>query len=155
MVLAQGNIAPDFKLMGTDNTTHSLSEYRGKKVVLYFYPKDDTPGCTKEACEFRDALSQIKELDTEVIGVSKDNVMSHVKFTNKYNLNFMLLADMTGKVCEEYGVIGKKNIFGVASIGILRSTFIIDRNGKIAKVFSPVKVDGHKDEVIGALKEIN
>lgn len=154
MVLEQGIKAPDFKLMGTDNQAHSLSEYKGKRVVLYFYPKDDTPGCTAEACDFRDAMSEIRESGTEVLGVSKDNVMSHVKFTNKYNLNFMLLADMTGKVCEEYGVIGKKNIFGNLSIGIIRSTFLIDKEGKIAKVFSPVKVTGHRQEVIEALKAI-
>lgn len=154
MVLSQGIKAPNFKLMGTDNQAHCLSDYMGKKVVLYFYPKDDTPGCTAEACDFRDAMSQIKQADTEVLGVSKDSVMSHVKFTNKYNLNFLLLADMTGKVCEEYGVIGKKNIFGHISQGIIRSTFLIDKEGKIAKVFSPVKVMGHKNEVIESLKVI-
>ncbi|MGI0141091.1 MAG: thioredoxin-dependent thiol peroxidase [Candidatus Micrarchaeales archaeon] len=154
MVLAEGTAAPDFKLMGTDNKAHSLGEFRGKKVVLYFYPKDDTPGCTKEACAFRDAMSEIKETDTEVVGVSKDNVMSHVKFTNKYNLNFMLLADMTGKVHEEYGVVGKKSMWGKFFMGTVRSTFIINREGKIVKVFSPVKVDGHKDEIVQALKNV-
>jgi len=154
MVLAEGAAAPDFKLMGTDNQAHSLKEFKGKKIVLYFYPKDDTPGCTKEACEFRDALDSIKDLDTEVIGVSKDNVMSHVKFTNKYNLNFLLLADMTGKVCEDYGVLGKKSMFGNSFLGIIRSTFLINKEGKIAKVFSPVKVDGHRKEVVEALKNV-
>ncbi|MDE1855664.1 MAG: thioredoxin-dependent thiol peroxidase [Candidatus Micrarchaeota archaeon] len=155
MVLAEGTTAPDFKLMGTDNKAHSLSEFRGKRVVLYFYPKDDTPGCTKEACAFRDAMGEIRETDTEVLGVSKDNVMSHVKFTNKYNLNFMLLADMTGKVHEEYGVVGKKSMWGKSFLGTVRSTFLIDRHGKIAKVFSPVKVEGHREEVMEALKSVN
>ena len=154
MVLAEGSSAPDFKLMGTDNKPHSLADYRGKKVVLYFYPKDDTPGCTKEACAFRDSLSQIKKADTEVLGVSRDSVDSHEKFTSKYNLNFMLLADTDEKVCKAYGVIGKKNLYGVISIGLIRSTFIIDKKGKIAKVFSPVRVDGHKDRVLEALEQI-
>ncbi|HVA82596.1 MAG TPA: thioredoxin-dependent thiol peroxidase [Candidatus Aquilonibacter sp.] len=154
MILAEGSSAPDFKLMGTDNKAHSLADFRGKKVVLYFYPKDDTPGCTKEACAFRDSLSQIKKTDTEVLGVSKDSVDSHEKFTSKYSLNFMLLADTDGKVCKEYGVIGKKNLYGVISIGLIRSTFIIDKKGKIAKVFSPVRVEGHKDKVLEALEQI-
>ncbi|MDE1804688.1 MAG: thioredoxin-dependent thiol peroxidase [Candidatus Micrarchaeota archaeon] len=154
MVLAEGTSAPDFKLMGTDNGAHSLSDYRGKKVVLYFYPKDDTPGCTKEACSFRDSMESIKSDDTVVLGVSKDTVMSHIKFTNKYNLNFMLLADMTGKVHEEYGVVGKKSMWGKSFLGTVRSTFIIDRKGKIVKVFSPVNVDGHSDEVIEALRNV-
>ncbi|MDE1846082.1 MAG: thioredoxin-dependent thiol peroxidase [Candidatus Micrarchaeota archaeon] len=154
MVLSEGTLAPDFKLAGTDNRPHSLKEYRGKKVVLYFYPKDDTPGCTKEACAFRDSLSQIKKTDTEVLGVSRDGVESHEKFASKYNLNFMLLADTEEKVCKAYGVIGKKNLYGVISIGLIRSTFIIDKKGKIAKVFSPVRVDGHKDKVLEALEQI-
>ncbi|MDE1825199.1 MAG: peroxiredoxin [Candidatus Micrarchaeota archaeon] len=141
--------------MGTDNQAHSLSDYRGKKVVLYFYPKDDTPGCTKEACDFRDSMESIREDGTEVLGVSMDTVMSHVKFTNKYNLNFMLLADMTGKVCEDYGVMGNKHIFGKSSWGLVRTTYVIDKGGRIVKVFSPVKVDGHRDEVVAELGKIS
>lgn len=147
-MLKEGNKAPDFKLPGDDGKTHSLKDYKGKKVVLYFYPKDDTSGCTKEACDFRDNMKRIAKKDTVVIGVSKDSIKSHNKFKDKYDLNFLLLSDEDCKVLEKYGVWQEKSMYGRKYMGVVRSTFIIDENGKIKKIFPKVKVPGHVDEVL-------
>ncbi|MEM3851684.1 MAG: thioredoxin-dependent thiol peroxidase [Methanomassiliicoccales archaeon] len=150
-MIHEGEKAPLFKLPGSDGKEHSLSDFRGKKIVLYFYPKDDTPGCTTEACGFRDAMQQIRKKGAEVIGISRDGVSSHQKFASKYNLNFLLLADESGETCEAYGVIQEKNMYGKKVLGIVRSTFIIDEKGTIERIFSPVKPAGHEMEVLKAI----
>jgi peroxiredoxin Q/BCP len=143
-----GDIAPDFKLDSDDGKPYSLSDFRGKKqVVLYFYPKDDTPGCTKEACSFRDSLSTLNKAGVQVLGVSMDDLNSHAKFRNKYSLNFPLLSDADGKVSKEYGVYKLKNNYGRTYWGIERSTFILDKNGQVKKAMRKVSVDGHVDEI--------
>ncbi len=144
----EGSKAPAFKLPGDDGNVHSLSDYKGKTVVLYFYPKDDTSGCTAEACDFRDNMKRIAKKDTIVIGVSKDSAKSHIKFKDKYDLNFLLLSDEDGKMLEKYGVWQEKSMYGRKYWGIARTTFIIDGNGKIKKIFEKVKVKGHVDEVL-------
>ena len=151
MILKEGEPAPDFTLPADDGRTYSLKDLRGKKVVLYFYPKDDTPGCTKEACSFRDNLSRVTSKGAIVLGVSKDDLDSHAKFRKKYSLSFPLLSDPDGKVLEAYGVWKEKSLYGKTFMGVQRSTFIIDENGRIAKVFPKVQVEGHTDEVLGAL----
>ena len=143
-----GNLAPDFSLMGSDGKEHKLSDYRGKKVILYFYPKDNTPGCTTEACDFRDNINKIDTLNTVVLGVSKDNLNSHNKFIEKFNLPFLLLSDEEKVVCKLYDVIKEKNMYGKKVLGIERSTFIIDENGNLIKEFRKVKVKGHIEEVL-------
>ncbi len=145
-----GERAPEFTLPADDGRKLSLSDFRGKKVVLYFYPKDDTPGCTKEACSFRDNLARVSSKGAAVLGVSRDNTTSHVKFKDKYHLNFPLLSD-DGRVTEAYGVWKKKNLYGREYFGIERTTFLIDETGKIAKIWPKVKVEGHTDEVLAAL----
>ncbi len=149
--LEVGEPAPDFTLAADDGTRTSLKEHRGKKVVLYFYPKDDTPGCTKEACSFRDNLARVTTKGAVLLGVSRDNTRSHVKFKEKFDLNFPLLSDDDGTVTEAYGVWKKKNLYGRVSMGIERTTFLIDEQGRIARVWPKVKVDGHTDEVLAAL----
>jgi thioredoxin-dependent peroxiredoxin len=145
--VVDGSFAPDFKLKSDDGKTYSLSDFKGKEqVVLYFYPKDDTVGCTKEACSFRDSLSSLKEAGVEVLGVSNDDIDSHSKFRSKYSLNFPLLSDTDGKVSKEYGVY-KLWDFGEKIWGIERSTFVIDKSGMIKKAIRGVKVDGHVEEV--------
>ncbi len=146
--------APAFSLKATDGKTVKLSDFKGKTVVLYFYPKDDTPGCTKEACAFRDRLSEIQALGAVVLGVSADDVAKHVAFTEKYSLNFPLLADTDHAVCEKYGAWREKNMYGKVSMGIQRSTYIIGPDGKVARLWKKVSVDGHDEQVIEALKEI-
>ncbi|MDU5107748.1 thioredoxin-dependent thiol peroxidase [Clostridium sp.] len=146
-----GNLAPDFALMGSDGKEHKLTDYRGKKVILYFYPKDNTPGCTTEACDFRDNINQINNLNAVVLGISKDNLSSHNKFIEKFNLPFVLLSDEDKVVCELYDVIKEKNMYGKKVLGIERSTFIIDENGKLIKEFRKVKVKGHIEEVLSSL----
>jgi peroxiredoxin Q/BCP len=147
-VIADGDVAPDFKLKSDDGKIYSLSDYRGKKeVVLYFYPKDDTPGCTKEACSFRDNLSSLSKSGVQVLGVSMDDLDSHSKFRKKYSLNFPLLADTDGRISKEYGVYKLKNNYGKKYWGIERSTFIIDKDGRVRKAIRRVQVDGHIDEV--------
>ena len=148
--LQVGDYAPDFTLESDSSQKVSLKDYRGKKVVLYFYPKDDTPGCTKEACSFRDSLGNITDKDAVVFGVSNDSIESHKKFKQKYSLNFPLLSDSTKEVTKAYGVYKQKNLYGIKHWGIERSTFLIDEEGKIAKIWRKVKVDGHKDEVLAA-----
>lgn len=146
-----GEAAPDFRLSADDGSRVSLQDFRGKKVVLYFYPKDDTPGCTKEACSFRDNLARVTTKGAVVLGVSRDDTDSHVEFKDKYHLNFPLLSDDSGKVTEAYGVWKKKNLYGREFMGIERTTFLIDEKGKVAKVWPKVKVEGHTDEVLAAL----
>jgi len=146
--------APAFFLKSTDGTTVKLTDLKGKPVVLYFYPKDDTPGCTKEACAFRDRIAEIKKLGAAVLGVSPDDVASHQKFTEKYNLNFPLLEDIDHKLAEKYGAWREKNMYGKVSMGIQRSTFLIDATGAVAKVWKKVSVDGHDQQVIDALKAL-
>ena len=150
--LQDGDIAPGFSLENDAGQKTSLKDFRGKKVVLYFYPRDDTPGCTKEACNFRDSLDSIIGKDAAVLGISMDSISSHKKFREKYSLNFPLLSDTSGEVTKAYGVYKQKNMYGVIRWGIERSTFIIDEDGKIAKIWRKVKVDGHKDEVLQALQ---
>lgn len=147
-----GNLAPDFTLMGSDGKEHKLSEYRGKKVILYFYPKDNTPGCTTEACDFRDNINKINNLNAIVLGISKDNLNSHNKFIEKFNLPFTLLSDEEKVVCELYDVIKEKNMYGKKVLGIERSTFIINEEGTLIKEFRKVKVKGHIEEVLNELK---
>ena len=143
--------APDFTLPDQDGKTVSLKSLKGKQLVLYFYPKDDTPGCTKEACGFRDSLKAIEKINTVVLGVSMDNAVSHQKFIKKYSLPFPLLCDEDGTVSKAYGVYKLKNMYGKTYWGIERSTFIIDETGKLKAIFRKVKVDGHVDEVQAAL----
>ena len=154
MALAVGTIAPGFTAKDTAGNTISLSDFAGKTVVLYFYPKDDTPGCTKEACAFRDASATLKELGANVIGISGDSAESHAKFRDKYSLNFPLLADPDHAVAEKFGAYREKNMYGKTSMGIQRSTFLIDSKGIIVKAWKRVQVDGHDAQVIEALGEL-
>jgi peroxiredoxin Q/BCP len=152
--LKEGMKAPEFKASATDGKTYSLADFKGKVVVLYFYPKDDTPGCTKEACSFRDSEAELKRLGVVVLGLSKDSVESHKKFTEKYNLNFPLLSDPDGKIIEAYGCFKEKSMFGKTALGIERSTFVIDKGGVVRKIWRGVKVDGHSEEVLAAVKAL-
>ncbi len=152
MEIKEGMSAPDFKLMGSDDKEHSLSDYLGKKVILFFYPKDNTPGWTNEAIGFRDSLSQIEELHGTVIGISRDSIASHKKFIEKYSLPFILLTDAEETVCNLYNVLKEKNMYGKKVIGIERSTILVDETGIFKKIFRKVKVDGHVQDVIDALK---
>lgn len=147
-----GQPAPDFTLQDQDGNPVTLSKLRGTPVVLYFYPKDDTPGCTKEACAFRDARADYETAGARVLGVSPDTVASHDKFRRKYELPFTLLADPEKTVCEQYGVWQEKNMYGKKSMGVVRTTFVIDRQGIVRKVFPRVKVDGHSDAVLAILQ---
>jgi thioredoxin-dependent peroxiredoxin len=149
-----GKKAPDFTLPADDGGKVKLSNLAGGPVVLYFYPRDDTPGCTREACAFRDQKTQLKKLGARVLGVSPDSVTSHEKFRDKFKLNFPLLADADHKVAEKYGAWREKNLYGKKSMGIQRSTFLIDAAGKVARVWKKVNVDGHDAEVLAALKEL-
>jgi thioredoxin-dependent peroxiredoxin len=149
-----GQTAPDFTLAADDGGKIKLSKLKGKPVVLYFYPKDDTPGCTKEACAFRDRKPELKKLGATVLGVSADTVDSHGEFRDKFKLNFPLLADVGHEVAEKYGAWREKNMYGKKSMGIQRSTFLIDADGKVARVWKAVQVDGHDEQVIAALKEL-
>ncbi len=150
---AVGTAAPAFTMPTDSGGEISLAALKGKKVVLYFYPKDDTSGCTKEACAFRDALPDFTGIDAVVIGVSKDSAASHDKFKKKYELTFPLASDTSG-VCEAYGVWVEKSMYGKKYMGIERATFLIDASGKIAKVWNKVKVDGHAAEVLAAAKAL-
>ncbi|AAM24779.1 MAG: Peroxiredoxin [Caldanaerobacter subterraneus] len=149
-----GKKAPDFVLPDADGRQVSLSDFLGKNVVLYFYPKDNTPGCTKEAVAFRDSIKTIEDKNAVVIGISLDDEASHRKFIEKYSLPFVLLSDKEAKVSTEYGVYKEKNMYGKKKMGIERSTFIIDSKGIVRKIFRKVKVDGHVDQVLKALDEI-
>jgi peroxiredoxin Q/BCP len=147
-----GDKAPDFTLPTDGGGELSLSLLKGRKVVLYFYPKDDTSGCTKEAIAFRDALADFEAAGTSVIGVSKDSAAKHDKFKAKYDLNFPLVSDEDGKLCEAYGVWVEKSMYGRKYMGIERSTFLIDGDGRVARVWRKVKIQGHVEEVLEAAK---
>ncbi|MDD3021687.1 MAG: thioredoxin-dependent thiol peroxidase [Alphaproteobacteria bacterium] len=146
-----GNKAPDFSALADDGTILSLKDFKGKSFVLYFYPKDDTSGCTKEACSFTDHISAFNKLDVPVIGVSKDSIEKHKKFKEKYGLKFPLLSDEDGKLCEAYGTWIEKSMYGRKYMGIDRATFIIDGSGKISAIWRKVKVPGHVEEILKAL----
>jgi thioredoxin-dependent peroxiredoxin len=152
MPISKGVTAPHFSLPDETGAIRNLSDYRGKKVILYFYPKDDTPGCTTEACNFRDDYSAYVEADVIILGVSPDSTKSHKKFKEKFKLPFPLLADEQHTVCESFGVWGKKNFMGKAYLGVLRTTFVIDENGIIAQVFDNVKPAQHSVEILSSLK---
>jgi len=149
-----GDKAPAFTLEDQSGKTVKLSDFKGKTVVLYFYPKDDTPGCTREACAFRDEHSALQKAGAVVLGVSPDSEASHAKFAGKYKLNFPLLADPDHAVSEKYGAWGEKSLYGRKFMGIQRSTFLIDGSGKVSRVWPKVKVDGHVDQVLEAIREI-
>ena len=155
MALPSGVPAPNFKLPDENGEPHELKEYLGKTVVLYFYPKDDTPGCTKEACNFRDDYSAYQQAGVTILGISPDNSRSHSRFTNKYELPFKLLADEDHHICEVYGVWGLKKMMGRQYYGVQRTTFLISPDGMIARVFENVKPDQHSHEVLEALKEFS
>src|ERR1700677_3306428 len=138
-----GKRAPDFSLLDQNGTKVTLSKLKGSPVVLYFYPKDDTPGCTKEACDFRDAFADYKKAGAVILGVSPDNGASHAKFAKKFDLPFPLLADHEKKVCEAYGVWKEKSMYGKKYMGVERTTLVIDKKGVVSKIFAKVKVDGH------------
>lgn len=152
MMLSANLPAPDFELPDETGKLHKLSDYRGKFVVLYFYPKDDTPGCTTEACGFRDNYSAYTQAGAVILGVSPDSAKSHTKFKNKYELPFTLLADEDHAVCEQYGAWGLKKFMGREYDGVLRTTFVIGPDGLIKQVFEGVKPDGHSQEVLAAIK---
>lgn len=151
-MLEIGATAPDFTLVSDNDETITLSKLRGKKVVLYFYPKDNTPGCTKESCDFRDNFAQFKAQGADVFGISRDSTKSHTKFKTKYDLPFPLLADTDGKVCESYDVINPKSLFGKTFLGINRSTFLIDEAGVIRAIWRKVKVTGHVEQVLNEIQ---
>lgn len=150
--LEPGDVAPDFELKNDEGEIVKLSELRGSPVVLYFYPRDDTPGCTKEACAFRDNFPQFGKLDARVFGISPDGEASHRAFKEKYQLPFPLLSDPDHQVAERYGAWGTKVLYGKEHVGILRSTFIVDAEGRIARVFRNVRVEGHAEKVLEALQ---
>jgi thioredoxin-dependent peroxiredoxin len=151
MPISAGIPAPEFEMLDDTNVKRKLSDFRGRKVILYFYPADDTPGCTKEACNFRDDYSAYEKANVVILGVSPDDVESHVKFKKKFQIPFPLLVDEGHKVCDLYGVWGPKKSFGKAYDGVLRTTFLIDENGIITKVFENVRPAEHSTEVLEAL----
>jgi len=153
-MLKVGDKAPDFKLQDETGKQISLSDFKGKKVVIYFYPKDDTPGCTAEACSFRDVYDDLLEAGAVVIGISKDEASSHKKFKDKYNLPFYLLSDPDHKVIEQYGAWREKKMYGKVTMGTVRITYIVDGEGIIRKVYDKVKPEGHGKEILEALKSI-
>jgi peroxiredoxin Q/BCP len=150
-MLKIGDKAPAFKLPTADGEEVALKDLKGKTVVLYFYPKDMTPGCTQQACDFRDAAAKAKKKSVVVLGVSRDSAERHGKFRDKYELNFPLLADEDGEVCKAYGVWKEKSLYGRKFMGIERTTFVIDPAGKIAKIYPKVKVNGHVEAVLAEL----
>jgi peroxiredoxin Q/BCP len=150
-LLRPGEPAPDFRLPSSEGREIALSEFRGKHVVVYFYPRDDTPGCTREARAFRDAAEEFRRRDAVVLGISKDSVESHCRFRDKHGLTFPLLSDPDGSVIERWGAWGEKSMYGKKSMGIIRSTVVVDPEGNVKKVFPNVKVDGHVSEVLAAI----
>ena len=150
-MLKTGDKAPDFTLASKDGKNISLSDFLGKKVVLYFYPKDNTPGCTRQACAFAGVYGEFEKRGVAVIGISKDSVASHQKFADKYNLPFVLLSDPERKAIEAYGVWQEKKMCGKVSMGVVRTTFIIDENGKIAKIMNKVKPDTNAQEILSEI----
>jgi peroxiredoxin Q/BCP len=153
-MIEAGKKAPAFKLASSEGGTVSLKDLKGKTVVLYFYPKDDTPGCTREACDFRDSQAAVKKAGAVVFGVSGDSLESHAKFKTKYKLNFPLLSDEGHEVATKFGAYGEKSLYGRKFMGILRSTFVIDGDGVVRKVFPKVKVDGHAAAVLEAVQAL-
>lgn len=152
--LKVGDKAPAFSLKATDGSTVKLSDFKGKKLVLYFYPRDMTPGCTKEACGFRDDHSALKRRGAEIVGVSGDSLASHQKFTEAYSLPFPLLSDPDHGMMERYGAYGEKTMYGKKVTGVIRSTFIIDESGRIAHIFRKVKTDSHSQDVAAVLDQL-
>jgi peroxiredoxin Q/BCP len=153
--LNTGDKAPDFSLPADNNSTISLSDYKGQWIVIYFYPKDDTPGCTTESCSFRDHRKDFEKLGAQIIGISKDSIKKHDKFKAKYDLNFPLVSDENSDMCERYGVWVEKSMYGKKYMGIERSTFLIDKKGNIAQIWRSVKVPGHVEDVALALKNLS
>ena len=153
-MINEGQKAPDFDLPASTGGNISLKSLKGKNVVLFFYPKDDTPGCTIEACGFRDSYKVIEKMGAVILGISPDSVKSHDKFINKFQLPYPLLADEDKKMCQDYGVWVEKSMYGKKYMGVARTTFIIDARGNIAKIFEKVKPEGHNAEVIEALKAL-
>jgi peroxiredoxin Q/BCP len=151
-MLKPGDPAPSFRLPSTAGTNVSSSDLRGKRFVLYFYPKDDTPGCTREACDFRDHLGRLRSAGVDVYGVSKDPLSSHHRFREKYRLPFELLSDEDNSVARAFGAYGEKNMYGKRILGTIRSTFVVDEGGRVSALWSPVKVDGHVDKVLAFLR---
>lgn len=151
-MLKEGDMAADFLLKDSDGNDISLSQFKGKKVVVFFYPRDNTPGCTKEACSFKDVYDLILAEGAVVLGISKDSVDSHKKFRDRYGLPFYLLSDVEHKVAEAYGAWGEKKLYGKNYMGMIRSTFIIDEQGRIIKVFPKVKTEKHGQEVLNEIK---
>lgn len=150
--LTSGHKAPAFKSPDETGKIRTLGDFKGRKLVLYFYPKDDTSGCTKEACDFNDNLKALEKLDAQVVGISRDSVASHMKFKNKYKLKFPLLADEDGKMTEAYGVWVEKSMYGRKYMGIVRTTFLIDENSKIINVWRKVSVTGHVEQIMTQLQ---
>ena len=155
MSIEINKLAPDFKLMGSDGKEHSLSDYKGKNIVLYFYPKDNTAGCTTEACDFRDNIQNFHDLSAIILGVSRDSLASHDKFITKLSLPFVLLSDPDEIVCKLYDVIKEKNMYGKKYMGVERSTFLINKEGILIEEFRKVRVKGHIEKVLDKIKEIN
>ena len=151
-MLKENTIALDFSLKDQDGKVHSLSDYKGDWLVLYFYPKDMTPGCTTEACNFRDEFPKFQKIEATILGISKDGVEQHKKFADKYQLPFTLLSDKDGDVCEQYGVWQKKNMYGKEYMGIVRSTYLIDPEGVIVKIYSKVDVKEHANQILEDIK---
>jgi peroxiredoxin Q/BCP len=149
-MLKEGSAAPAFKTTDAEGRSVSLKDFRGQRVVLYFYPKDDTPGCTREACSFRDAFVDFKKADITVLGISTDNEASHKKFTRKFDLPFTLLTDTDHSIADKYGTYGQKKFMGRTYMGVHRKTFLIDEKGKIKRIFEKVKPDEHAREVLEA-----
>ncbi len=154
MEIEIGTIAPDFSAKTNGDKQIALSDFAGKMLVLYFYPKDNTSGCTKEACDFRDNMERITALGVEVIGVSPDSVKSHNNFVEKFNLNFHLISDVDKTICNNYGALGEKSMYGKKFIGVIRSSFLIDESGLIKYIWKNVKVDGHVDNIIKKIEEL-
>ena len=153
-MIALNSTVPNFTLIGSDNKEHSLNDYNGKKIILYFYPKDNTPGCSTEACDFRDNYSSFTNNNIVVLGVSRDSLKSHDKFITKFNLPFVLLSDENEQLCTLFDVIKEKNMYGKKVMGIERSTFLIDDKGVLRNEWRKVKVDGHVEEVLDTIKEL-
>jgi peroxiredoxin Q/BCP len=153
--LKEGDKAPYFELESDNGQPLSLKDLSGQKFILYFYPKDNTPGCTKESCAFRDSISEFNNCGIKVIGVSRDSIKSHKNFIKKFNLNFPLLSDTDGKMCEDFGVWVEKSMYGKKYMGIERTTFLINENGIIQKIWQKVKVEGHVEDILATIAKID